>query len=355
MRRRSGKHESDNAKTDSVEVREKGKKAKDEEGGRGVALALAFIFLAPILHSTVGNEVFRQTAWLLTMAGTAYLGVLFWRYKHWRREVRPFRRFILCFIVLLLELLVENFLCWVVSALDKNKYNYAPLQDLGEELLVWLCKASPAANFFLREFKGWSIHHFMLTVVVVAAGVVFPDKKLTKKRLSGFAMAAQVAATVALSRAIRTASFISTILPNPRFHCYYRKFPPVPDNWLDFVRVGFSRMRGNGGCNDLIFSGHGGIYTVAVYMFHTYYGGRASFLVWTAFVHVMCMEVLDKTHYTVDMVLAWIVTALTWHRLDWLGRAPDEPTEKSKLEIYLPYICIGILAILLVIIMASNA
>lgn len=354
MRRRSGKHTPQTVDEVTEDVDEKSKVPK-VDGGHGVALALVIVFLAPILQSSIGNRAFRQTAWFLTMVGIAYLGVLFWRYEHWRREVKPFRRFVVCFVILLLELLLENFLCWVVSALDKNKYSYTPLQDLGEELLVWLCNVSRPVHFFLRNFKGWSIHHFMLTVVIVAAGVVFPDRKLAQRKLSGFAMAAQVAATVALSRAIRTVSFISTILPNPRYHCYYRKFPPVPDNWLDFVRVGFSRLRGNGGCNDLIFSGHGGIYTVALCLFQTYYGGKTSFLVWTAFVHVMCMEILDKTHYTVDMVLAWIVTSLAWYRLSWLGHTPEETGEKSKLEIYLPSICIGILTILLVIIMASDA
>mmetsp|Transcript_6772 Transcript_6772/g.41350 ORF Transcript_6772/g.41350 Transcript_6772/m.41350 type:complete len:212 (-) Transcript_6772:2020-2655(-) len=152
MRRRSGKHASqivDEASEDAVE-----KPKVPKEGGHGVALALVIIFLAPILQWSIGNKAFRQTAWFLTTIGIAYLGVLFWRYKHWRREVKPFRRFVVCFIILLLELLVENFLCWVVSALDKNKYSYTPLQDLGEELLVWLCNASTPARFFSAGFQG---------------------------------------------------------------------------------------------------------------------------------------------------------------------------------------------------------
>lgn len=43
-----------------------------------------------------------------------------------------------------------------------------------------------------------------------------------------------------------------TVLPSPRPGCYDRRFPPVPDSWTEYLKIGFGDMRGNGGCNDLI-------------------------------------------------------------------------------------------------------
>lgn len=356
MRRRTGKDQGKRSDAEPFHGKKEAYHPKRQVKGYVVAWVVVGIFLAPFVSATLDSNTFRKASWFLTLIGTAYLCVHFWKWNGWRKEVRPFKRFLLVFFLLLLELLVENFLCWVVSALDSNKYNYRPLQDLGEELLLWLCNSFPVVHAMLRTFGGWSIYHFMLLVVVIASGVVLPDKKLAHGRLSGFAMAARVAATVAVSRAIRTLSFMATVLPNPRYRCYQSKFPPVPDGWLEFIKVGFARMRGNGGCNDLIFSGHGGIYTVAMCMFQTYYGGMVSPLVWLAFMHIMCMEILDKTHYTVDMLLAWVVTYLTWYRLEWVADVSKEISPRgSRLEKYLPYICVTILMILLVIIVVGGA
>ena len=69
---------------------------------------------------------------------------------------------------------------------------------------------------------------------------------------SGFAMMTRVAACIGISRTIRTIAFMLTVLPSPRPGCYKRRFPPVPDTWSEYLKIGFGQMRGMGGCNDLI-------------------------------------------------------------------------------------------------------
>ncbi len=69
---------------------------------------------------------------------------------------------------------------------------------------------------------------------------------------SGFAMMTRVAACIGICRTIRTIAFMLTVLPSPRPGCYSRRFPPVPDTWGEYLRIGFGELRGRGGCNDLI-------------------------------------------------------------------------------------------------------
>jgi DNA mismatch repair protein MutS2 len=64
---------------------------------------------------------------------------------------------------------------------------------------------------------------------------------------------ARFCATIAASRLIRVACFMSTVLPSPRPGCYRRRFPPPPDTLGGILAVGVGQLRGTGGCNDLVF------------------------------------------------------------------------------------------------------
>ena len=41
-----------------------------------------------------------------------------------------------------------------------------------------------------------------------------------------------------------------------------RRFPPVPDTLWETIKAGYTQMRGFGGCNDLVISGHGAFWTL---------------------------------------------------------------------------------------------
>ena len=132
---------------------------------------------------------------------------------------------------------------------------------------------------------------------------------------SVFGIAARTCATIALARAIRVVSFMLTVLPNPKPGCYNRQFSDAPKHYEDgwhLIKYGSSRIRGSGGCNDLIFSGHGVIYMSGFLCIATHGVSLGSFVVFLAVLHVSCKEALDQTHYGVDMFLAIAVTALSW-------------------------------------------
>lgn len=69
---------------------------------------------------------------------------------------------------------------------------------------------------------------------------------------SGFGMMTRVVACIQVTRAIRTVAFMLTILPSSWPGCYARRFPPVPDSWWEFLRIGVGSLRSGGGCNDLV-------------------------------------------------------------------------------------------------------
>jgi hypothetical protein len=132
---------------------------------------------------------------------------------------------------------------------------------------------------------------------------------------SVFGIAARTCAAIALARAIRMVSFMLTVVPNPKSGCYQRQFSDAPKQYDDgwhLITYGSNRIRGTGGCNDLIFSGHGVIYMSGFLCVATHGISLGSFVVFFAVLHVSCKEALDQTHYSVDMFLAVAVTALSW-------------------------------------------
>eukprot|EP00201_Polytomella_parva_P024328 CAMPEP_0175048062 /NCGR_PEP_ID=MMETSP0052_2-20121109/5959_1 /TAXON_ID=51329 ORGANISM="Polytomella parva, Strain SAG 63-3" /NCGR_SAMPLE_ID=MMETSP0052_2 /ASSEMBLY_ACC=CAM_ASM_000194 /LENGTH=350 /DNA_ID=CAMNT_0016312041 /DNA_START=395 /DNA_END=1447 /DNA_ORIENTATION=- len=91
---------------------------------------------------------------------------------------------------------------------------------------------------------------------------------------SGFGSMSRVLLTVAASRVLRVACFMGTVLPSTWPGCYTRRFPSVvPVGWWPLIKAGYTELRGFGGCNDLIFSGHGAFWVLTPLMFGTYYRG----------------------------------------------------------------------------------
>lgn len=150
-------------------------------------------------------------------------------------------------------------------------------------------------------------------------------------------MMARFCATIALGRWLRIACFLTTVLPSPRPGCYARRFPPPPDSAWETLKVGLLTLRGTGGCNDLIFSGHGAFWTLTPLLLGSYYPrGRAALcLVWAALVQSSVRDFLERMHYSVDMLLAVVCTWASWTWLGWVypearplqkrpeGAAPD--------------------------------
>ena len=182
-------------------------------------------------------------------------------------------------------------------------------------------------------------------------------------------MCTRVVVCITGARAIRTAAFLMTVIPSPRPGpptCFQRRFPPVPDTALAFLRIGFGKLRSGGGCNDLILSGHGVIYSAVVMAFHEFAPHSwATRLLWLALWRSNLRAALTLQHYSVDMFLATVVTALTWKACEcWypahasrLSRRPpgSPPDPKGPLQWALTAAVFAVLLVLAVIIIAGGA
>ena len=220
------------------------------------------------------------------------------------------------------SLLLENFLIWVVSATYEPGISGSPepLQDNGRtliEMLVselfdgsqpWMAKRRLQT---LRDALNvqWAI------VSGLGASFICLELQLGKhnshRTLAGLALHALM--TLASARLIRTVSFGLTVLPSQVPNCYARHFPLPPDNWKDWLMVGFL-PNSRGGCNDLILSGHATV-TSSIGCAFTSVASDTSFsiAVWTLIALDYSIETYQGLHYSVDMWLGCIVTCLLWH------------------------------------------
>mmetsp|Transcript_8179 Transcript_8179/g.17534 ORF Transcript_8179/g.17534 Transcript_8179/m.17534 type:complete len:266 (+) Transcript_8179:325-1122(+) len=242
---------------------------------------------------------------------------------------------------MLAELIFENGMVWLVSASDQQKYETVPaLQDNVELGVNIVSRHVPLLHWFVY-LKAATALHFLIALLALAFSVLWDQVPY-----SGFGIMTRVVATIAASRLIRIACFMSTVLPNPRPGCYARRFPPVPASVWETVKLGYTTIRGFGGCNDLIFSGHGAFWTLAPLAHQSYYhskggwsGSRTSTaLLWLMLIQSSLRDVMEHHHYSVDMVLAVVVTWACWTWLEWVyppsqrlqKRLPGSPPDKME-------------------------
>ncbi|KAI8472650.1 MAG: hypothetical protein J3K34DRAFT_413171 [Monoraphidium minutum] len=255
------------------------------------------------------------------------------------------------------ELLFENCMVWVVSATDLRKYDDPPaLQDNAEIAFRALAGRGAALKWAL--YSDW-VHtkEFLAAVLAVAFSVAWDQIPY-----SGFGVMARFSLTITLGRLLRVACFMTTVLPSPRPGCYSRRFPPPPDGAWEMLRVGFTTLRGMGGCNDLIFSGHGAFWTMAPCVLLSYYPGRpwVLALVWAALAQTSVRDFLEHMHYSIDMLLAVVVTAAVWGWMRWvypeselLPRRPEgAPPDKAN-GFVLGVVAFGLFTAAFVIIVAK--
>ncbi|KAG2448945.1 hypothetical protein HYH02_005702 [Chlamydomonas schloesseri] len=320
----------------------------------------------------------------LIILGGLLLGRALLRFRRWRDETSQVPRFLACFLVMLAELTIENCAVWLVSATDQRKYELVPgLQDNVELAVRAAAAASPSLAAALA-LPAATVLHFLAALLALAFSVLWDQVPY-----SGFGIFSRAVLTIAASRVLRMACFMCTVLPNPRPGCYGRRFPPVPATVWETIKAGYTTIRGFGGCNDLIFSGHGAFWVLAPLAFRTYYpapprrlrlpGGLRSWpgwlrrlrlpvpglrlrlstaVLWLALAHASVRDVLDRQHYSVDMLLAVVVTWAVWDWLEWVypaGRAvlprrapgsPPDPLNPAVLGLIL--VCLGVAGVIVI-------
>ncbi|GAX85052.1 hypothetical protein CEUSTIGMA_g12472.t1 [Chlamydomonas eustigma] len=289
------------------------------------ATGLALFILCSLLTSTIFPSLPDLLLRSIILSGAVLLLLGLLKFKRWGDETKYIPRFVVCFSLAMAELSIENCMVWLVSATDKRKYDNVPgLQD-NLRLAIEMTYPTYPLLYRLAAARLADALTFLVALLALAFSVLWDQVPY-----SGFGIMSRVMATMAASRSLRVACFMSTVLPNPHPGCYQLRFPPVPDTVWETVMAGYTTIRGFGGCNDLLFSGHAAFWVLAPLAHFTYYRTRSkgskghslikasNSLLWAFLVQACLHDVVGGHHYSVDMILAVVVTWACWSWLHWV-------------------------------------
>lgn len=239
---------------------------------------------------------------------------------------------VLAVLVMIATLLTENFFVWVVSATYEPSQQLAslptPLQDNGQITLRYVFNTvlslSKREVVTLRNM----INVEWILVSGLGLSLVAIEMQGAAMRRNLWSMALRGVLTMAAARFIRTISFLITVLPSQNPRCYFSHFPvPPPSDWGPWLLVGFTPQV-NGGCNDLIISGHATV-TSTLACVVTSIVGKSGFTaaLWMLVAMDYMVEVYEGFHYSVDMWLGAVLVNFIWTVL---APLEDSPTSASR-------------------------
>jgi len=256
-----------------------------------------------------------------------------------RNRIDPKYRAVLAVLVLAIVMVIENFFIWVVSY--ANADSHAPpypsaLQDNGRLIMQHVLQTYyHLSDQIIQDLRDtiniqWAlVCSTGMALLLLDLGFGIPQSK------SIWSVATQSLLTLSCVRFIRTVSFALTVIPSQREDCFYNRFElgyfakdnmtiPVPefpssDWWME----GFT-PRVDGGCNDLIISGHATITSVLGCVTTSFMNGggggnprRSSgrwrwgvLAIWLLLSVDYSIEVYQGYHYSVDMFLGMVLTRL---------------------------------------------
>lgn len=123
-----------------------------------------------------------------------------------------------------------------------------------------------------------------------------------------------------VAQTLRVASFLSTLLPGPNYHCRPGSPEYNPPTPLEI----FTRLDALKGCGDLIFSSHTIFTTLCCLTVQKYTNGASvKRLMWVLLFVMGLLVIAARKHYSVDVVVAWYTTPLVWFFLDKTLPDPD--------------------------------
>ncbi|KAL1295447.1 uncharacterized protein LOC107618829 [Arachis ipaensis] len=332
-----------------------------KNAGLGVA-AISYIAIDYLRHvSPAWHSRLMPVLWIfLALAALARVPY----YRHWSEEFRSLIPFVASIVFMLAALLYEAISVRSVTAVLGLQWhrNQPPLPDSGQWILLALNEKLPSAIVALLRAPIIGLHHYLMLFIMLAFSVLCDSVKAP-----GFGLGARYMFTMAIGRLLRAISFASTIFPSPRPWCADGRFrvPAHPHPWLqkyyipyqsdhiairqvirldeayvdigkpvdeyrpnwgamsfliDFLRPTASEgptwysllKKAEGGCNDLIYSGHMLVAVLTAMAWTEAYGGYSSALVWLLVAHSAQREVRERHHYSVDCVVAIYVGILLW-------------------------------------------
>ena len=241
---------------------------------------------------------------------------------------------VLAILIMIAVLLTENFFVWVVSATYKPSQQLTtlpePLQDNGQIILRYLFNEVLA----LTKREVVTLRNMINVEWILVSGLglslVAIEMQGTAMRRNLWSMALRGVLTMAAARSIRTVSFLITVLPSQNPRCYFSHFPnPPPSEWMAWLMVGFTPQV-NGGCNDLIISGHATVTsTLACVVTSIVSKPVFTAALWTFVAMDYMVEVYEGFHYSVDMWLGAVLVNFIWTVLAPLEESP--PAVKEEL------------------------
>lgn len=250
-------------------------------------------------------------------------------------------RTVLAVMLMTTVLLTENFFVWVVSATYAPSYQDAqnlptPLQDNGQITMRYLIHQilQLSKRDVVRLRNMISVEWILVAGLGLSLVAIELQGASMKRNLWSMAMRAVL--TLAAARFIRTISFLITVLPSQSPRCYFGHFPyPPPTEWSEWILEGM-KPQVNGGCNDLIISGHATVTsTLACLVVSIVNKPLFSVALWMFVAMDYMVEVYEGFHYSVDMWLGAIMVNFIWRTLSPIedSHAAENATTKRFLPL----------------------
>ena len=228
-------------------------------------------------------------------------------------------------------LLTENFLVWVVSATYKPSQSIrpeelpTPLQDNGQLVI----KQFIDKVLELRRPQVVALRNIISVEWILVSGMgsslVALELQSSVIRRNLWTWASRALLTLATARFIRTVSFLLTVLPSQHPKCYFSHFPfPPPEAWVPWIQVGLIPAA-NGGCNDLIISGHATVTsTLACLVMSVVEKPVFTASLWMLVAMDYIVEIYEGFHYSVDMWLGSVLVNFIWTVLAPVEKATED-------------------------------
>lgn len=214
--------------------------------------------------------------------------------------------------VCLIVLMAENIALYMVTAFSDMEHDDVELQDNMATFLEAAFDRLPRLKSAFWRSPAMTTDESFLDMFMLVILALTRDAP----QLSVCSAAARVVWTLAWCRGLRTLCFSSTVMPSQLKLCSFKRFD-LTYSAGEHVREALLRLRFDGGCNDLIFSGHG-VFMALNALVHRSYAQPLGFsrwlpvLLWGRTFVRCCRIIVARNHMSVDLIIALTITCVVW-------------------------------------------
>lgn len=219
---------------------------------------------------------------------------------------------------------IETSVNYLVSYFDDNKYNYEPLKDNFQTLMVYLL---PWWNPMMADVTEYitlpGADSFAFTIILII--IIGCFARIKTKNANILIYTGIYCKIMAITRIIRVIAFSIVLMPNPKMNCYLEKFR-VPERTSQMI-LDMLKFR-NAGCNDLVISGHTLFIWVTLKLISDIIGKFTAYSCRVIVFIVLLNIIMIKNHYSVDVFLGIVVAEFVWDRV--MAREKNTIDEYTK-------------------------